>query len=92
MVELDINPLLVDGYGIMALDTRIKVRKVAGAVTTRLAIRPYLKELEKDIPLGDGQTLLLRPILPEDAQSLLTAFAMLILVVDDGVFWSAMPK
>jgi len=33
--------------------------------------------LEEDIPLGDGRTLLLRPILPEDEPSLQAAFAKL---------------
>jgi acetyltransferase len=77
VVELDINPLLADEYGVVALDARIKVHKAAGAATTRLAIRPYPKELEEDIPLGDGRTLLLRPILPEDEPSLQAAFAKL---------------
>jgi acyl-CoA synthetase (NDP forming)/RimJ/RimL family protein N-acetyltransferase len=34
---------------------------------TRLAIRPYPKELEQPLVLRDGRTLLLRPIRPEDA-------------------------
>jgi acetyltransferase len=42
-----------------------------------LAIRPYPKELEEDVPLGDGRTLLLRPIRPEDEPSLQAAFAKL---------------
>ena len=44
--------------------------EAAGPATARLAIRPYPKELEEPIPLGDGRTLLLRPILPEDEPSL----------------------
>ncbi len=77
VVELDINPLLADEYGVVALDARIKVCKASGKATARLAIRPYPKELEEDIPLGDGRTLLLRPILPEDEPSLQAAFAKL---------------
>jgi acetyltransferase len=77
IIELDINPLLADEYGVVALDARIKVAAATGPATQRLAIRPYPKELEEEIPLGDGRTLLLRPILPEDEPALQAAFATL---------------
>ncbi len=77
ITELDINPLLVDEYGVIALDARIKVERTKQTAIERLAIRPYPKELEELIPLGDGRTLLLRPIRPEDEPSLHAAFAKL---------------
>ncbi|MCP3869831.1 MAG: acetate--CoA ligase family protein, partial [Gammaproteobacteria bacterium] len=77
IVELDINPLLADEYGVIALDVRIKVEKSSKLPGDHLAIRPYPKELEEPIPLGDGRTLLLRPILPEDEPSLQRGFAKL---------------
>jgi len=77
ITELDINPLLADEYGVIALDVRIKVEKLYGSPGDHLAIRPYPKELEETIPLGDGRTLLLRPILPEDEPSLQKGFAKL---------------
>lgn len=77
IMELDINPLLVDEYGVIALDARIRVEKTNQPAAARLAIRPYPKELEETIPLGDGRTLLLRPIVPEDEPALKTAFAKL---------------
>ena len=77
IIELDINPLLADDYGVVSLDARIKVAAATGAATKRLAIRPYPKELQEEIPLGDGRTLLLRPILPEDEPALQAAFARL---------------
>ncbi len=75
--ELDINPLLADASGVIALDARIKVAAVSGAARERLAIRPYPKELEEQITLDDGRQLLLRPILPEDEPSLHDGFARL---------------
>ncbi len=75
--ELDINPLLADQFGVIALDARMRVGEAAGPAGQRLAIRPYPKELEEEIPLGDGRTLLLRPIRPEDEPSLQATFSKL---------------
>ena len=75
--ELDINPLLVDSFGVMALDARIALAEASGPGTRRLAIRPYPKELEETIEIGDGRRLLLRPIRPEDEPSLQRTFARL---------------
>jgi len=68
VIELDINPLLADADGVVALDSRIIVGP-ATAVTDRLAIRPYPSELEKPIDLGD-LAIRLRPIRPDDASGL----------------------
>ena len=75
--ELEINPFLADEYGCVTLDARIRVASASGPSTRRLAIRPYPKELEEQIPLGDGRTLLLRPVVPEDEPSLQQTFALL---------------
>lgn len=77
VVELDINPLLADDYGVVALDARMRVTPASGSGADRLTIRPYPKALEEIIPLGDGRTLVLRPILPEDEPALQAAFAKL---------------
>jgi acetyltransferase len=64
--ELDINPLLADAQGVIALDARVKLaRPVEGA--KRLAIRPYPKELE-EWTVWHSEPLLLRPIRPEDGE------------------------
>jgi len=76
--SLDVNPLLADHNGVIAVDARIQVH--AGPFVDRLdhlAIRPYPKELEERISVGDGRELLLRPIVPEDEPALDRAFARL---------------
>jgi acetyltransferase len=77
IVELYINPLLADEQGVLVLDTRIRVSKSHLPSTQRLAICPYPKELEEVITLPDGQTLLLRPIRPEDEPAFQELFSRL---------------
>jgi len=64
VVELDVNPLLADADGVLALDARIRVS--ADVERDRLAIRPYPRELEETVELRGGRRLLVRPIRPED--------------------------
>ena len=77
IVELDINPLLADEFGTIALDARVRVRTAAGPPVARLAIRPYPKELEETVRLADGATLLLRPVRPEDEPAFQALFSHL---------------
>ncbi len=65
VTELDINPLIADGAGVLVLDARIRVRQAEGTGPERLSIRPYPKELEESVTLG-GRRILMRPIRPED--------------------------
>jgi acetyltransferase len=64
--ELDINPLLADANGVMAVDARIRVGPAERSGAARLSISPYPKELESEETLKDGTRLLLRPVRPED--------------------------
>ncbi|MFW6093533.1 MAG: GNAT family N-acetyltransferase [Pseudomonadota bacterium] len=76
--SLDVNPLLADSRGVIALDARIRVR--GDSFTDRLAhlaIRPYPRELEERVTAKNGRELLLRPIVPEDEPALNRAFARL---------------
>jgi acetyltransferase len=77
VIELDINPLLVDAEHAIALDARVRVAAATQSGTDRLAICPYPSELEELVALDDGRTLLLRPIRPEDEPALHAAFAKL---------------
>lgn len=65
VTEMDINPLLADADGVVALDARVRVAPASAAGDARLAIRPYPKRLEEAVDF-DGKRILLRPIKPED--------------------------
>ncbi|HEY5804168.1 MAG TPA: bifunctional acetate--CoA ligase family protein/GNAT family N-acetyltransferase [Lysobacter sp.] len=68
--EVDINPLLADRDGMIAVDARIGVspsrRLHKGPGHPRFAIRPYPKEWERTLELSDGASAFLRPVRPED--------------------------
>jgi acetyltransferase len=68
--ELDINPLLADENGLIALDARVAVAAVEpkskGPGHPRFAVRPYPTEWERHLALADGQRILVRPVRPED--------------------------
>ena len=69
LCELDLNPLLADQDGVLAVDARVAIAPVETtrpAGHPRFAIRPYPKEWERRIVLRDGTAVLVRPIRPED--------------------------
>jgi acetyltransferase len=77
VVEIDLNPLLLDATSIVAVDARVRIVPLKGARGARLSIRPYPKELERDEQLSSLGRLKLRPIRPEDAEALKTLVAEL---------------
>lgn len=70
IAELEIDPLMMSGDGIVALDARTRIRPAATrtgrGVNPRLVIRPYPRELERIVSLKDGSHLFVRPVRPED--------------------------
>jgi acetyltransferase len=66
---LDLNPLIADEFGVIALDARIEIAACAtGAhgVNPRFAVAPYPRWQEQRIELKDGARLFFRPAQPED--------------------------
>jgi acetyltransferase len=78
IVDLDINPLLADASGVIAVDARIKLARVpAGPRDKRLAIKPYPKELERRETVPGLGEFFLRPVRPQDAAMFTRFFARL---------------
>ena len=71
---VEINPLFADADGVLAADAWIGLR--APGETARFAISPYPAELAEHWDVG-GETLLIRPIRPEDAEAHAALFARL---------------
>ena len=68
--EMDINPLIVDEHGIVAVDARIRVDFPRASTDPyhHMAIHPYPAHLVEQYQLPNGIELTVRPIRPEDAQ------------------------
>jgi acetyltransferase len=64
--EIDINPLLADDKGVVALDARVKVADTDRDPRVPMSIRPYPSQWEIDTALDSVGSLRIRPIRPED--------------------------
>jgi acetyltransferase len=69
--EIDLNPVLADETGVIAVDARVSIAPVVRSAHAppghpRFAIRPYPKEWERRLKLNDGMAVLVRPVQPED--------------------------
>lgn len=63
--ELDINPLLVDAAGVIALDARVRVA-LEPDVESRLVIRPAPAEWAAELETRSGFHFPVRPVRPDD--------------------------
>jgi len=70
--EIDINPVILDDTGALAVDARIVVEKVPAGYGTyqHLAILPYPSDRESEWPLRNGDLYKIRPLHPHDAEML----------------------
>ena len=70
IIELDINPLIVDDEGVIAADARIVIDYAPATVDryAHMAIHPYPNHLIEEWLLPDGATVTIRPVRPEDAE------------------------
>ena len=71
IMEMDLNPLIVDENGAIAADARIVIDHAASATGDRyahMAIYPYPVHLIQEWQMNDGKVVVIRPIRPEDAE------------------------
>lgn len=68
--EMDINPLLIDEDGLIAVDARLRVDhpKRSADPYHHLAIHPYPTHLSSTVQLANGIDVTIRPVRPEDAE------------------------
>lgn len=75
IVGLDLNPVLANDEGAVALDARIEIAALPRGdrmllAGRRFAIRPYPRQLEGVARLPDGSELVIRPLKPTDADAI----------------------
>jgi acetyltransferase len=88
--EVDINPLLADGAGVIALDARIGIDGATSRVA--MSIRGYPDKWSTDIDAGRAGKVHVRPIRPEDETLYRDFFAKVTLNDQRLRFFTAAPN
>lgn len=69
VLELDVNPLVCDADGVLALDARVVLSQTV-AIASRNVIRPAASLWSADVTTRTGVALHIRPAVPQDEQLL----------------------
>ena len=75
--ELDINPLLITGEEVIAVDARVALKPSDTPSPHHLVIGPYPNRYEREVKTGGDLDIFIRPIKPEDAPLLIKLFEAL---------------
>ncbi len=90
--EIDINPLLADDKGVIALDARVRVAAAAADPRVPMSIRPYPSQWQTEAEVAGVGPVRIRPILPED-EPLYQAFFAAVTAEDHRLrFFGAGPR
>lgn len=73
--ELDINPLIVDETGVLALDARVRIADNRTSPRKSVAIRPYPLQWETRFEIAEVGTVEVRPVRPDDERLYQAFFA-----------------
>jgi acetyltransferase len=77
IAELDINPLIVKGDQVCAIDARVLLEPIQVPAPLHLVISPYPDQYEEHTQTNTDIDIFIRPIRPEDASLLVELFASL---------------